>query len=55
MVAADGGWWSAELPDSSDAGADYDYGFRLDDDDVVLPDPRSRRQPAGVDGLEPDL
>ena len=50
MVAEDGGWWSAELPPLT-TEQDYDYGFRLDDDDVVLPDPRSRRQPAGVDGL----
>ena len=49
MVAADAGWWEAELPELSAPG-DYDYGFRLDDDDVVLPDPRSRRQPDGVDG-----
>ncbi len=50
MVAEDGGWWSAELPPLI-TEQDYDYGFRLDDDDVVLPDPRSRRQPDGVDGL----
>ena len=30
------------------ASADeIDYGFRLDDDPTVLPDPRSRRQPDG--------
>ena len=30
---------------------EIDYGFRLDDDPTVRPDPRSRRQPDGVDGL----
>ena len=29
-------------------GGDADYGYLLDDDDRVLPDPRSRRQPDGV-------
>lgn len=47
MRTADGGWWEAEVPDS---GHDVDYGFRLDASDKVLPDPRSRRQPAGVHG-----
>jgi malto-oligosyltrehalose trehalohydrolase len=41
------GWWSAEVPD---AAAGIDYGFRLDDGDV-LPDPRSPRQPSGIKGL----
>ena len=41
----DGGdWWRAEVP----AAADSRYGFVLDDDDTVLPDPRSARQPDGV-------
>ena len=45
MRATDGGWWTpdAEVPDG-----EVDYGYLLDDDDKVLPDPRSRRQPAGV-------
>ncbi len=61
MAAQDGGWWSADLPtggpdDPAGAAApelpvEFDYGFRLDDDPTVLPDPRSRRQPDGVDGL----
>jgi maltooligosyltrehalose trehalohydrolase len=49
-VAADeagSGWWSAEVPDVT---AGIDYGFRLDDGDV-LPDPRSLRQPFGIKGL----
>jgi maltooligosyltrehalose trehalohydrolase len=44
MLADDGGWWRA-----ADVVADgTDYGFVLDGDDTVLPDPRSRRQPSGV-------
>ncbi|MGW0791132.1 malto-oligosyltrehalose trehalohydrolase [Streptomyces sp. NPDC002911] len=40
------GWWTAEA-----AAADGDrYGFSLDDG-PVLPDPRSRRQPDGPDGM----
>ncbi|MFL6142113.1 MAG: malto-oligosyltrehalose trehalohydrolase [Labedaea sp.] len=38
------GWWHAEA-------AGEDYAFMLDDEDSPLPDPRSRRQPAGVHGL----
>jgi maltooligosyltrehalose trehalohydrolase len=45
MAAAAGGWWTVQAPDSL-----TDYGFRLDDDDTVRPDPRSRWQPVGVDG-----
>ena len=29
---------------------EFDYGYRLDGSDRVLPDPRSRRQPDGVHG-----
>jgi len=56
-----GDWWSADLYGIAGVDADsltadtptveIDYGFRLDDDPVVRPDPRSRRQPDGVDGL----
>lgn len=46
MVRRDGGWWEAELP----AAAGDHYGFLLDDDPAVLPDPRSPRQPDGVHG-----
>ena len=42
------GWWSA--PDAP-AGGDVDYGYLLDGDTTPLPDPRSRRIPAGVHGL----
>ncbi len=44
MDRADDGWWrrTVECPD------DARYGFVLDDDPTVLPDPRSARQPDGV-------
>lgn len=37
-------WWRAAVA----AAPDSRYGFVLDDDDTVLPDPRSARQPDGV-------
>ncbi|WP_371663298.1 malto-oligosyltrehalose trehalohydrolase [Streptomyces sp. NBC_00280] len=40
------GWWSGE----AEAGDGSRYGFAVDDG-PVLPDPRSRRQPDGPDGL----
>ncbi|MEW2548418.1 malto-oligosyltrehalose trehalohydrolase [Streptomyces sp. NPDC047002] len=40
------GWWAAEAP----AGDGSRYGFALDGG-PVLPDPRSRRQPDGPEGL----
>ncbi|MGX2993869.1 malto-oligosyltrehalose trehalohydrolase [Streptomyces sp. JNUCC 64] len=40
------GWWAGE----ADAADGTRYGFRLDGG-PVLPDPRSRRQPDGPDGL----
>ncbi|MEU0968787.1 malto-oligosyltrehalose trehalohydrolase [Streptomyces sp. NPDC005917] len=40
------GWWAGE----ADAEGGTRYGFALDDG-PVLPDPRSRRQPDGPDGL----
>lgn len=45
MRRAAHGWWEAEVPDASHG---VDYGFRLDADRRVLPDPRSRQQPDGV-------
>jgi maltooligosyltrehalose trehalohydrolase len=42
------GWWSPGPRAAWRAGADY--GYLLDDDTAVLPDPRSRRQPLGVHG-----
>ncbi|MHA3022071.1 malto-oligosyltrehalose trehalohydrolase [Mycobacterium sp. BMJ-28] len=44
MVRGADDWWRAEVP----AGPDSRYGFVLDDDETVLPDPRSARQPDGV-------
>ncbi|MCV7366833.1 malto-oligosyltrehalose trehalohydrolase [Mycolicibacterium duvalii] len=38
------GWWRAVV----EAAADARYGYVLDDDPTVLPDPRSPRQPDGV-------
>ena len=46
MSRSDDGWWRAEV----DARPDARYGFVLDDDPTVLPDPRSPRQPDGVHG-----
>ena len=44
MTRSADGWWRAVV----DANADSRYGFVLDDDPTVLPDPRSPRQPDGV-------
>ncbi|OBI12826.1 malto-oligosyltrehalose trehalohydrolase [Mycobacterium sp. E2497] len=44
MTRADDGWWHTRV----DAAPDARYGFVLDDDPTVLPDPRSPRQPDGV-------
>ncbi|KLO41428.1 malto-oligosyltrehalose trehalohydrolase [Mycobacterium nebraskense] len=44
MKRSDDGWWHATV----DAAPDARYGFLLDDDPTVLPDPRSPRQPDGV-------
>jgi maltooligosyltrehalose trehalohydrolase len=44
MTRSADGWWHADV----EAGPDARYGFLLDDDPTVLPDPRSPRQPDGV-------
>ncbi|WIM88761.1 malto-oligosyltrehalose trehalohydrolase [Candidatus Mycobacterium wuenschmannii] len=44
MNRGDDGWWRATV----DARPDARYGFLLDDDQTLLPDPRSPRQPDGV-------
>ena len=41
-------WWS---PTGQVPAGEVDYGYLLDDRDTPVPDPRSRRQPAGVHGL----
>ncbi|MGV9677253.1 malto-oligosyltrehalose trehalohydrolase [Nocardia sp. NPDC003482] len=46
MAGDERGWWRAELA----AGDGARYGYLLDDDPAVLPDPRSARQPDGVHG-----
>ncbi len=44
MTRAAHGWWRTDLPAAPGAR----YGYLLDDDPTVLPDPRSPRQPDGV-------
>src|SRR5205085_12300350 len=44
MERGDDGWWRATVGAAPDAR----YGFVLDEDPTVLPDPRSPRQPDGV-------
>ncbi|MDD4865958.1 MAG: malto-oligosyltrehalose trehalohydrolase [Mycobacterium sp.] len=44
MTRTGDGWWHASV----DTAPDARYGFLLDDDPAVLPDPRSPRQPDGV-------
>jgi maltooligosyltrehalose trehalohydrolase len=44
MTRSDDGWWHATIETSPNAR----YGYLLDDDPTVLPDPRSARQPDGV-------
>jgi maltooligosyltrehalose trehalohydrolase len=44
MESTSDGWWVADV----DAKAGAEYGFLLEDDDTVLPDPASRWQPNGV-------
>ena len=44
MTRCDDAWWRAVV----DAAPDARYGFVLDEDPKVLPDPRSPRQPDGV-------
>ena len=50
MKRDDGGWWHPAEPLPDSAGGEFDYGYQLDGDEKVLPDPRSRRQPDGVHG-----
>lgn len=44
MTRSADGWWHTTV----DAAPDARYGYLLDDDPTVLPDPRSARQPEGV-------
>jgi maltooligosyltrehalose trehalohydrolase len=45
LLPADDGWFRADI---AEARPGREYGFLLDDDEQLLPDPRSRRQPRGV-------
>ncbi len=45
LARTTGGWWGGTV---ADAGSGSDYAFRLEDEDTLLPDPRSRWQPNGV-------
>jgi maltooligosyltrehalose trehalohydrolase len=47
MRRTEGDWWvpDGDVPSSAEG---LDYGYLIDDSDVPRPDPRSRRQPAGV-------
>jgi maltooligosyltrehalose trehalohydrolase len=48
MSRGDGDWWvpDGDVPGGTDG--EVDYGYLIDDDETPRPDPRSRRQPAGV-------
>ena len=45
MTRGDEGWWTPTGPVPE---GEVDYGYLVDDQERPLPDPRSRRQPAGV-------
>ena len=44
------GWWRPAEPLPEGGVGEFDYGYQLNGDRPVLPDPRSRRQPDGVHG-----
>jgi maltooligosyltrehalose trehalohydrolase len=48
MTRGEDDWWTpaGRVPDPTIA--EVDYGYLIDDSDTPVPDPRSRRQPAGV-------
>ena len=48
MTRGDGDWWTPSGPVPDPTIEEVDYGYLIDDADVSVPDPRSRRQPAGV-------
>jgi maltooligosyltrehalose trehalohydrolase len=47
MKCGDDDWWTPAGP-VPDISEEADYGYLIDDSDTPRPDPRSRRQPAGV-------
>ena len=48
MSRGENGWWHAQHAELLE---DIDYGYLIDDAGTPVPDPRSRRQPAGVHEL----
>jgi maltooligosyltrehalose trehalohydrolase len=48
MRRTEGDWWVPDGAVPDPAEGDIDYGYLIDDSDTPRPDPRSRRQPAGV-------
>ena len=48
MRRGTGDWWVPAEPVPDPSEGDIDYGYLIDDSDAPRPDPRSRRQPAGV-------
>lgn len=49
MTKGDDDWWTPAGPVPA-MSEESDYGYLIDGDEVPRPDPRSRRQPAGVHG-----
>jgi len=47
MTKGADGWWTPAGP-VPDPSVEVDYGYLIDEDETPRPDPRSRRQPAGV-------
>jgi len=48
MVRGEDDWWSPVDLSEKHSREETDYGYLIDDEDTPRPDPRSRRQPAGV-------
>jgi maltooligosyltrehalose trehalohydrolase len=48
MVKGADDWWVPAEPVPDTSRQEVDYGYLIDDSDTPRPDPRSRRQPAGV-------
>jgi maltooligosyltrehalose trehalohydrolase len=48
MTRGEDDWWSPAGPLPDPSTDEVDYGYLIDDADTPVPDPRSRRQPAGV-------
>ena len=48
LVRGEDSWWSPRPGELTEIPSDAEYGYLVGDDDRLLPDPRSRRQPRGV-------